>query len=157
MNSPSHNSLICTCFHLSALEFTYIRLVSPICTCLTHMLYPHLGALSFGYVRLTSIVDSLFHLYALSFPYTPLSLHQCALLVTFQHFSSAIYALVFTYMLLLSLMCSFQTVFSLILVFWSATYSGGSAVLNFCCKSVHDYNHEFTLQKHWHSSLKLCQ
>lgn len=25
------------------------------------------------------------------------------------------------------------------------------------CKSVHDYNHEFTLQKHWHSSLKLCQ
>ena len=54
-------------------------------------------------------------------------------------------------------MCSFQTVFSLILVFWSATYSGGSAVLNFWCKSVHEYNHEFTLQKHWHSSLKLCQ
>ena len=104
MNSPSHNSLICTCFHLSALEFTYIRLVSPICTCLTHMLYPHLCALSFGYVRLTSNVDSLFHLHALLFTYTPLvsssvctSRYFSALFVSYIRACLHLYALAFTY------------------------------------------------------------
>ena len=120
-------------------------LPSPLCTFLRLCTPDFNRRLSFSLIR------TFIHLYTFVSSSVCTSRYFSALFVSY------IRACVYTYMRLLSLMCSFQTVFSLILVFWSATYSGGSAVLNFCCKSVHDYNHEFTLQKHWHSSLKLCQ
>ena len=171
MNSLSHKwsymrllSSISAWLYLYALGFTYIHLghpyalPSPSCTFL--QLYTpdfkrrvsfsfirlsiHLYALPFTYSQFHSLIRTFIHLHALPFTYTPLSFHQYALFFTFQRFSSALYALVFTYMRLLSLMCSFQTVFSPICRI-VVGHILRRICCNFCCRSVHDYRHEYTL------------
>ena len=140
MNSLSYKwsymhllSSISAWFHLYALH-------GPV----THMLYPHLRALSFSYIRPPSNVDFLFHLYALPFTYTPLSLHQCALLFTFQQFSSAIRACLLLYALAFTYVQFSDRAFSDCRILIGHILR--RLCCNFCCKSMTSHEYKLALK-----------
>lgn len=137
---------------LYALAFIYKRLVSPICPS-----WPsHPYALPSPSCTFLQLYTPAFKRRLFFFTYTHFHspIHLCLFIsVHFSlHFSNfrQLYALVFFYMRLLSLMCSFQTVLSPIVVFWLATYSGGSAVIS-------AVNPRLVTNTNWHLSLKSCQ